>query len=1000
MVRRHLIILGVFSLLNCAVHSQPSWRADKLGVEDGLSEGNIYVIHQDKRGFIWIGTHGGLNRYDGYGFKLFHYSPFDSSTLGDNAVFFLKPDLVSGKFWIGGSSCLNEFDPETFTNTRYRYAKKQLEFADGVFVNSHEMLLACENEVLLFDTKTKTFQEIPTHDENNNPVSITRVENAATDKQGNFMIMSRTGVFFYDPGTKTCKRKTTRSPDFSAFNQYEIFNVIQDKHGDYWIATNKKGLIRYASSSKRITTVKLPPPFKNETVRFDVVTEDSSGNIWAGGSRGTFRIDPATLQPEYFSSDIDDNGLPSPPEINVVMEDRNHFMWLGTVGDGIYKMIPTNSGFRNYVLAQNNTDAKTGTYVMAIQQMGNDIWFVNIWDQVGKVNMKNGETTLLRRPLLSDDYSWYSEGSIINKDGNLILLNGESRYDISQDQAGEIFVQSQATPGLSHIYQALNSKTWYMVKAAVEKTFCRNDTIFGNQFFYDAKEDNKGNIWIGSSRGLIKFSPAQNLIVQYQHDDNDNNSISSDFVYSLEIDHQNIWMATYNGGLCSFNTASGTFRNYDKEDGLSDNTVYSLEKDDHGNIWFSSNAGISEYNAATKTFRNYGVQDGLLNQEFNRRSSFKNESGWLFFGGVSGIDYFHPDSIVKNNISPTLTFTNFRIFNKDYIPDTKKSLPVIELKPNDVHITIEFASLNYNDRQKIQYAYRVNNDEWVKMGNQHVLSFSDLGPGNQHLYVRSTNSEGIWLNNEIACLIIVHPWWWETFWFRIGIGAIAIGLLFASTRFYYRRKLEKQKIILEKQQLIEKERTRIATDMHDDLGADLSRIKFLSETVSIKKQKQEPIEDEISSIRHYAHEMIDKMGDIVWALNEKNDSLGDLLAYTRSYAVTYLSQNGVETHVETTEQLPNVFVSGEFRRNVYLTVKEALHNVVKHSQANKVDICVQAGKQLSISIHDNGKGFEEKDIRPFSNGINNMRKRIVDLGGHVQIKNTEGSTIILVVPLP
>ena len=204
-------------------------------------------------------------------------------------------------------------------------------------------------------------------------------------------------------------------------------------------------------------------------------------------------------------------------------------------------------------------------------------------------------------------------------------------------------------------------------------------------------------------------------------------------------------MAAYNGGLCSFHIPSETFRHYSKEDGLSDNIVYSIEKDHHGNLWFSNNAGISAYNAGTKTFRNYGVADGLLNHEFNRRSSFKNEEGWLFFGGVSGIDYFHPDSIIKNNTLPFLLLPISEFLIRIILPDRKNNIPVIELNPNEQHITIDFASLNYYDQQKIQYAYRLNNNEWIKIGNQHILSFSDLATGNHHLYVRSTNSEGIWL---------------------------------------------------------------------------------------------------------------------------------------------------------------------------------------------------------------------------------------------------------------
>ncbi len=999
----HSIILTAVLFLSCTVYAQPSWRIDKLGVPDGLSQGYVYVIHQDKTGFIWIGTHGGLNRYDGYSFRVFQYSPFNSSTLGDNAVFFLKEDSTTGRFWMGGSSCLNEFDPQTFVNTRYYYNKKQLEFADGIFMNRHEMLLACEYAVLLFDTHKKSFLEIPVFDENDNPVSISRIENTASDSKGNFMVMSRTGIFFYDPLTKSCRRKTKGSPDFSAFNQYEVFNVIQDSRGYYWIATSKKGLIRFDPLTKGTQIVSLPASLKNESLRFEVVMEDSRGNIWAGSSNGLFKIDRDALTTEYFSSDNKNGVFLSHGEINAISEDRNHFIWVGTVGGGINKMIPSNTGFKNLALTKNISDGSTGTYIMAMQQMGNDIWFTNIWDQVGKTNLQTGKTTLLTKQQLQAHYSWYSEGTLIkNSENEIVVLNGEYQYNIIENPGSKILVRAEAAPGLTHIHHAINGKKLYMVKAAVEETFQRNDTIYGNCFFYDAVDDASGNVWIGSSKGLVKFNTVRNQVVHYQHDESNTNSVSSDLIYSLEIDDrkETVWMAAYNGGLCSYRMLSGTFQHYSKEDGLADNIVYSIEKDHHGNFWFSSNAGISAYDARAKTFRNYGVADGLLNNEFNRRSSFKNEQGWLFFGGVSGIDYFHPDSIVKSNSTPILAFTNFKILNKDYLPSQKDAMPVIELRPLERQITIEFASLNYYDQKKIQYAYRLNSDEWITMGNRHILSFSDLATGDQHLYIRSTNSEGMWLSNEIACLIIVRPWWWQTWWFKLGAVLLTIGLLIGVTRSYYQRKLEKHKVILERRQAVEKERTRIATDMHDDLGANLSRIKFLSETMGIKKQKQETIEDEINSIRHYSHEMIDKMGEIVWALNEKNDSLSDLLSYTRSYTVEYLSQHGLQSRVETPTQTPTMFVSGEFRRNVYLTVKEALHNIVKHSGASKVDVRVETGKQLFISIHDNGKGFDEKNIRPYSNGITNMKKRIATLGGNLEIKNTDGSTIILVVPLP
>jgi len=187
--------------------------------------------------------------------------------------------------------------------------------------------------------------------------------------------------------------------------------------------------------------------------------------------------------------------------------------------------------------------------------------------------------------------------------------------------------------------------------------------------------------------------------------------------------------------------------------------------------------------------------------------------------------------------------------------------------------------------------------------------------------------------------------------------------------------------------------------MHDDLGAGLSKIKFLSETISLKKQQQEPIEEDINKIRTYSHEMIDKMGEIVWALNEKNDTLSDLLSYIRAYAVEYLSQSNIICRVEFPESFPAVFVSGEFRRNVFLTVKEALHNIVKHACATKVIFSISIGQELSIRLQDNGIGFDINNIRSFSNGLANMRSRVGEIGGHFEIIQKEGTLVNMTIPL-
>jgi signal transduction histidine kinase len=280
-----------------------------------------------------------------------------------------------------------------------------------------------------------------------------------------------------------------------------------------------------------------------------------------------------------------------------------------------------------------------------------------------------------------------------------------------------------------------------------------------------------------------------------------------------------------------------------------------------------------------------------------------------------------------------------------------------------------------------------------------VINLTNLSPAHYTLKIKAFFPSASYQPVELAYPFDVSPPWWETWPFRVIAGSLLIAMLIFTIRIYYRRKLDKQKAVLEKQQAIEKERTRIATDMHDDLGAGLTRIKFLSETIGIKKQQQQPIEEDITSIREYSHEMIDKMGEIVWALNEKNDTISDLLSYTRVYAVEYLSQNGIHCTIEVPDSFPSTFVSGEFRRNVYLSVKEALHNVVKHSGASEVIFKMRADDQLHIEIRDNGCGFDAASLRMFSNGITNMNARTRELGGRIDIVNDNGTLIRIQVPV-
>ncbi|HMG68635.1 MAG TPA: ATP-binding protein, partial [Chitinophagaceae bacterium] len=462
----------------------------------------------------------------------------------------------------------------------------------------------------------------------------------------------------------------------------------------------------------------------------------------------------------------------------------------------------------------------------------------------------------------------------------------------------------------------------------------------------------------------------------------------------------NVWIGTRYHGVYRLELDNFKIRavtQFGTQNGMTDNFVYSINCDASNTIWAGTQTGLDKIFLRNGHYiiGNVSKSNNFF-QSVHRIIVARNKIIWALTGEGSIMKITPSQSKYSSNI-PEFLFTSLQINNLGYADSAK----ILSYRQNNLSFTV--AALSFLDEKSIRYSYLLEgstNNTWSKPSNNSSFNFINLSPGHYILKVKADFPEALYPSEMILYPFTIQPPWWETWWFRMFIALLTIVVLISVIRLYYTRKLEKQKAFLEKQQAIEKERTRIATDMHDDLGAGLSRIKFLSETIGIKKQRQIPFEEDITKIREYSHEMIDKMGEIVWALNEKNDSLSDLLSYTRSYTVEYFSQHGIQCTIDSPEDLPSGFVSGEFRRNIFLTVKEALHNIVKHSQADHVCIEIKTGKKLNIVIKDNGIGFDKKNIRKFSNGLQNMKKRMEDIGGAMEIIVEGGTRLIFTVPLP
>jgi signal transduction histidine kinase len=523
-----------------------------------------------------------------------------------------------------------------------------------------------------------------------------------------------------------------------------------------------------------------------------------------------------------------------------------------------------------------------------------------------------------------------------------------------------------------------------------------------NYFTDQAASDTLGNIWVATRSG--------DLIMYKTRPDDPSNYLEQKISFSKElsrisprsliIDKQNnFWIGTRYHGIHVFRLENGTLLKkffIDAASGLSDNFTAHLACDSYNNIWASSASGLDRIaiRNGIPVIENLTKQNNIYQRVFKVIID-KNNTAW---GLVSnGLIRITAENKKPAEYSPTLTVSMIKA-GKDTINNI--SGEALSYKQNNLNFY--FAATSFLDEKQTLYSYRLrgsSNSQWSEPSDNAFVSFIDLPPGDYTLDIKASFPAGRYSDQMISHQFSIAPPWWQTWWFRIFVGLLLVGVLIFVIRFYYRRKLEKEKSVLEKQQAIEKERTRIATDMHDDLGAGLSRIRFLSQALSNKSSDDEAIKSGLEKITGYSDEMTEKMGEIIWALNEKNDTLADLVAFTRFYTLEYLNNHNISCNVNTPFQLPDSFIAGEVRRNIFLSVKECLHNIIKHAGATSVYFSIQLNGVIEIVIHDNGKGIDWDNRRAFGNGLLNIQKRMNEINGKVEFINEKGTKVLLKIPL-
>jgi signal transduction histidine kinase/ligand-binding sensor domain-containing protein len=831
---------------------QRGMRFDALTIDDGLSQGTITSILQDKRGFLWFATQDGLNRYDGYGFTAFKHDPLDHTSLSNSFIWSICEDRT-GTLWIGTSGGLNRYNPKQGTFTAFQTS------ADTTTISSNVVLsvavdstgivwVGTDNGLNRFDPKanqgrgafTRLYKS-PQGSPESLPDNI--INAVATDALGGVWVGTPSGLarLQHSSGVWTHYKHDPKHANSLASNEVLSLAIAHDG-GTLWVGTaNGLTAITSPSAASVTLTYRRTDTISNvEAInRINALYPLRSGRVLlASNGGGVALFDRSTLTFTVWAREEDTPQRLLTNTLRSVFEDRQGLVWVGTYGNGINRCNPRRYSFTTIRHSPTNANSLGNDVVWSFCETQDGMLWVGTFND--GVNMFN-PTTKQWRQLRHDDNDPHSlsnnsvhamvEGrkdevwlgtsdglNVLNRVTNTFTLyrpNPSSPHTLSHADVRCLLKDTKGTIWAGTRYGGLNRVD---VDASGKASFtayrhdAANKTSLSHDYVSALCEDRSGTLWVGTSGGgLNAFDRASGTFTRYLHDPAQRTTVGSNYIRSIYEDRNGVlWIGTLGGGLSRFDrmantrkgdTRKGEFTTYHETDGLANNVIYGILEDANGNIWLSTNYGLSRFTPRTGTFRNYTTRDGLQSNEFNTGAFLKGRDGRLYFGGMQGMNVFSPDSLRDNGYVPPVVLTGFKKFNKPVRLDSSiTEVSRIELGADDVFFSIEFAALNFDTPEKNQYRYKLEgfDKNWIDAGTKREATYTNLDGGTYHFRVKASNNDGLWNEDGAMLTLIVHPPWWKTWWFRAllivaAIVAVVVGFQWRT------RAIRRQKVLLKQE---------------------------------------------------------------------------------------------------------------------------------------------------------------------------------------------------------
>jgi len=1025
-MKAHWTILLVFICLCQLVHAQDNQLEFAIyQVKDGLSDNRVHDIVQDEQGFLWIATDNGLSRFDGKEFV--NFSNLDSTHyIRRNTIY----DICIGKdgrLYLGTDEGVDIFDP---LNGQLQSILPGTEEEKGLLGSKVDALHLDKNNRLWVATDRgysyQTSEDLqhfnyhfplmsPDVFHHKNQLIYDFIEGQESPQHASRIFARASITQIWEMDEKGQRTQILPTPlldqNESSSSPYDL-NL--DANGNLWAMNLETGAFKtniYNEEHPQFVSQSFNKKLRSLCNWKTCINAQNENEIWLGGINHLARYFPKEDRYENLTSHLFELHGSAQMRVYKLFNDRQGNIWVST-GAGVIKISRKPKLFENYLegIAMRALEAGEAGELFVGRNYSVDIFKPATQElQLFPANNFVNE---------GDSVFWLDPSCLVYRDQTL-WVRGNASYNFAKAKYKERpteswfdYVHIIDSDGLgwiggAHLLMNYKEEQDTFVKYEDPKLPLNELDI---TCIY---EGNDQRIWLGTDHGLFQLDKKKGVQKHYNPALLSKSEDLTDVpILALWEDHfDRLWIATLGGGLSCLDLKTEQFSRFTTLDGLPSNNVFGLIAEGDSCIWLSTSNGLSRYNLEQNLFINFSKEDGLLNEIYAKYSFAKGHDGQFFFGGSNGLDGFYPEKLLQQSVdtSSNLLLTHLSFFEGDEQTTQQYNyglheLDKIELQHDDKFLALQFAWLNFDVRPQFSWRMDGLEKEWSLPSHNNKATYSSLPPGQYQLQVKATDGRGQWHPTPLSIPIIVNEAWYNTFWFRLLVLASVALLVFGISYAIFQTQLERRLAV-------ERLRTKISSDLHDDVGSILTGLamqsEILSHTTSNEKEK-----NRIDRIGEMSRSAMSRMRDTVWVLDARKDNWGSLKARMQEFLGETLEEKDIACNITFTNLDLEENIASDFRQTFYLIFKEAITNIIKHSNASKVNISLTGfhakggqgspndtttntrGKSITeMRIHDNGTKISKKVSAGL--GLSNMQLRAKRIGAQLAIERGDGFCIIL-----